>query len=249
MADVGVSTPITLMTTGPAEPVGYRIAKRLLDIAIVSVVLILTIPVILAVVVAIRIDSPGPAIFSQQRMRGRRTPGGARDEHGAWSIEPFTLFKFRTMRAHADHSFHMAYMEAYLSGDEQRLLALRPDRKEGESYRPATDPRVTRVGAALRKLSLDELPQLWNVLRGDMTLVGPRPPMPYEVERYSTSHLRRLASRPGLTGLAQVRGRAAIGFEDVVAYDLEYINHRSVWFDLKILLLTVPTVLTGKGAD
>src|SRR5687767_1906076 len=110
------------------------------------------------------------------------------------------------------------------------------------------DPRITRVGAVLRRLSLDELPQLWNVVRGDMSLVGPRPPLPYELEMYQEHHFRRLDSRPGLTGLAQVRGRTAIGMETTVNLDLEYIANRSIWLDLKILLLTIPIVLM-QGAD
>jgi sugar transferase EpsL len=110
------------------------------------------------------------------------------------------------------------------------------------------DPRITRCGRFLRRTSLDELPQLWNVIRGDMSLVGPRPPIPYELEHYEARHLRRLSVPPGLTGLWQVRGRSRVTFEQMVALDLEYIAHRSLLLDLKILLATVPTVLAGKGA-
>ncbi|MGZ4131503.1 MAG: sugar transferase [Actinomycetota bacterium] len=235
-------------TTGPVESLPYRVAKRALDIAFVVVTGVVMAPLLLLIALAIRLDSPGPAIFAQERIRGRRA---GRDEHGdeIWELEPYTLFKFRTMEVDADHTFHREYMDAYLAGDEELLRAMRPDRKEGESFRPAHDPRVTRVGAILRKLSLDELPQLWNVLRGNMTLVGPRPPMPYEVDRYTPEHLRRLAATPGLTGWAQVQGRAGIRFKEILRFDLDYIKRRSFWFDLKILVLTLPAVLTGKGAD
>jgi lipopolysaccharide/colanic/teichoic acid biosynthesis glycosyltransferase len=237
-----------ISTTGPAESLPYRVAKRALDIVFVVVTGVVMAPLLLLIALAIRLDSPGPAIFAQERVRGRRT-GDGEDGEESWELEPFTLFKFRTMEVDADHTFHREYMEAYLAGDEEQLQAMRPGRKEGESFRPAHDPRVTRVGAILRKLSLDELPQLWNVLRGNMTLVGPRPPMPYEVDRYTDEHLRRLASTPGLTGWAQVRGRAGIRFQEILRCDLDYIQRRSFWFDLKILLLTLPAVLTGKGAD
>jgi lipopolysaccharide/colanic/teichoic acid biosynthesis glycosyltransferase len=240
------TTPIT--TTGPAESRAYRAAKRALDIVFVVATGIVMAPVLLLIALAIRLDSPGPAIFAQERIRGRRK-GRDADGNETWELEPYTLYKFRTMEVDADHTFHREYMDAYLAGDEQRLRAMRPDRKEGESFRPAHDPRVTRVGAILRKLSLDELPQLWNVLRGSMTLVGPRPPMPYEVERYTPEHLRRLAAVPGLTGWAQVQGRAGIRFKEILRFDLDYIARRSFWFDIKILALTLPAVLTAKGAD
>jgi lipopolysaccharide/colanic/teichoic acid biosynthesis glycosyltransferase len=225
---------------------GYLIAKRAIDIALSGALLLFVSPVLLIVALAISLDDGGPAIFAQERMRGRRIR-----KHGVWTwiVEPFTMYKFRTMRRDADPSLHRTYMTAYLAGDEQGLSLLRPGRRAGDTYRPADDPRVTRVGAILRRLSLDELPQLWNVLRGDMSLVGPRPPLAYEVELYREHHLRRLASRPGITGWAQVRGRTTIGMEQMVRLDLEYIARRSIWLDVKILLLTVPAVLMQRGAE
>jgi lipopolysaccharide/colanic/teichoic acid biosynthesis glycosyltransferase len=225
---------------------GYQVAKRVLDVVLSAALLMLLSPVLLLVAIVIKLDDAGPAIFAQERVRGRRV---RKDGAWTWTLQPFTIYKFRTMRMDADPSPHRSYMEAYLAGDEERLSALRPGRREGDSYRPADDPRVTRVGAILRRLSLDELPQLWNVLRGDMSLVGPRPPLPYEVEMYEEHHLRRLASRPGITGWAQVRGRTTIGMEQTVRLDLEYIARQSIWLDLKILLLTIPVVLTQRGAD
>jgi lipopolysaccharide/colanic/teichoic acid biosynthesis glycosyltransferase len=224
----------------------YHAVKRILDIALASLTLMLTLPLFVVIAFAIKLNTPGPVFFAQERLRGRRvrSPGG-----WDWVVEPFTLYKFRTMTIDADQSVHRRYMEAYLSGDEATLTSLRPGREQGDSYRPTNDQRVTRVGAVLRKLSLDELPQLWNVLRGEMSLVGPRPPMLYEVEMYRQHHLLRLTCLPGLTGWAQVKGRCSIGFDDMLRLDIEYLAGQSIWFDLKVLLLTIPVVLSMKGAD
>ena len=227
-----------------AERRRYFAAKRCVDIIGASVLLALASPLLAAIALAIKLDSRGPALFRQERLRGRRIDGGSE-----WALEPFRLYKFRTMVANADPSLHRRYIEAYIARDEAALAELRPGRGNGESYRPLRDPRVTRVGAVLRKLSLDELPQLWNVVRGDMSLVGPRPPLPYEVRMYGERDLRRLTTPQGITGLAQVRGRCSIGFEDLIRHDLEYIGSQSIWFDLRVLALTVPVVLSRRGAD
>jgi lipopolysaccharide/colanic/teichoic acid biosynthesis glycosyltransferase len=191
------------------------------------------------------VDSPGRVIFAQKRLGGRRT---RKDGKWVWEVKPFTLYKFRSMHTDADVVPHRTYMTAYLMGDESELSLLRPGRVDGDSYRPSSDPRVTRVGAVLRELSLDELPQLWNVVLGHMSLVGPRPPLTYEYEMYEERHRGRLSGLPGITGWAQVRGRCTIRFEETVRLDLEYISRRSIWFDVKILLLTVPVVFSRKGA-
>jgi lipopolysaccharide/colanic/teichoic acid biosynthesis glycosyltransferase len=226
----------------------YHAAKRAVDLILGTAMLILTLPLFLLIAIAIELDSPGPVIFAQERVRGRRVRSRS-DGSTSWVFQRFTLYKFRTMVANADPTIHKEYMTAYLASDHERLAALRPDRADGESFRPAEDPRVTRVGRILRKLSLDELPQLWNVIRGDMSLVGPRPPVPYEVELYDTHDLRRLGSLPGITGWAQTHGRCSIEFDEMVRLDLEYIERQSIWLDLKILLITVPLVLSRKGAD
>jgi lipopolysaccharide/colanic/teichoic acid biosynthesis glycosyltransferase len=220
----------------------YRVSKRAGDLVIASLLLLVTLPLMAIVALAIKLDRDGPAIFRQRRIGGRcvRTPDGP-----TWQIRPFVLYKFRTMRVDADPSLHREYMAAYLAGDDDRLGRMRPGRRDGESFRP-DDPRVTRVGRILRKISLDELPQLWNVIKGDMSL---RPPLPYEVEMYREHQFQRLACPPGLTGLAQVKGRSGIRADDLVRLDIEYIHTCSFWLDLKILLLTLPAVLTGKGAD
>ena len=246
MSDAALLHADVLADHGRAERRGYHVAKRAVDIVVASLLLVLASPLLALAAIVIRLDSPGPVVFRQQRLRGRRAK---RDGRWVWEIRSFTLYKLRTMRVDADPHVHRRYMEAYLTGDEECLATMRPGRKHGESYRPAEDPRVTRFGRVLRKLSIDELPQLSNVLRGDMSLVGPRPPVPYEVEHYQSYHLRRLASRPGITGWAQVKGRCAIGFEDMVRLDLEYIARRSAWLDLKVMMLTIPVVLSRKGAD
>jgi len=238
------STATRLSRRHGAPRLRYLVAKRCLDIVGACVLLVLVSPLLAAVAIAIRLDSRGPALFGQQRIRGRRIDGGT-----DWALETFRLYKFRTMVADADPSLHRHYIEAYIARDETALAALRPGRGNGESYRPLRDPRVTRVGAVLRKLSLDELPQLWNVLRGDMSLVGPRPPLPYEVALYGERELQRLTTPQGITGLAQVRGRCSIGFDDLVRYDLEYVASQSVWLDLRVLALTLPVVLSRRGAD
>jgi lipopolysaccharide/colanic/teichoic acid biosynthesis glycosyltransferase len=221
----------------------YFVAKRIVDVVATSLLALLVMPLIPLIVIAIKLDSPGPVIFRQRRIRGRRV------DDGSWVPEPFTLYKFRTMDVDADSALHREYITAYIEGDNARLAALRPGRRDGDSYRPLDDPRVTRVGAVLRRLSLDELPQMWNVVRGDMSLVGPRPSLPYEVAKYRDGDLRRLTTPQGITGLAQVEGRCALGFEDLMRLDLAYLAGRSVWLDLKVMLRTVPVVLSRKGAD
>jgi lipopolysaccharide/colanic/teichoic acid biosynthesis glycosyltransferase len=241
LADAYLQTRLRAMDRG-----GYYIAKRVVDAMLASLFLALAAILLPLIAIAIKLDSPGPILFAQQRLRARRIRA---DGERSWVVEGFTLYKFRTMQTTADSSVHRRYMAAYVVGDEAVLRLLRPDRKDGESYKPVDDERVTRVGRILRRLSLDELPQLWNVLMGDMSLVGPRPPVPYEVDKYRDHHFERLASPPGVTGWAQVRGRCSIGFEEMVRLDLEYIARQSIWFDLKILLLTIPAVLSGKGAE
>ena len=245
MAEVSLPQDLRLPPVMADNRAGYHLAKRAVDLILSSVALLVLAPLFLAIAIAIKLDSPGPVIFAQQRLGGRRA-GRARER--AWMVRPFTLYKFRSMEIDADVDPHRQYMAAYLTGDQSRLSALRPGRREGDSYRPLKDPRVTRVGAFLRKFSLDELPQLWNVVRGEMSFVGPRPPVPYEVELYEERHLGRLTGLPGITGWAQVMGRCTIGFEDMVRLDTEYNTRRSIGFDLKILLLTIPMVLSRRGA-
>jgi lipopolysaccharide/colanic/teichoic acid biosynthesis glycosyltransferase len=246
VADVALtSVALPAVHRGAAEN-AYLVVKRIVDVTLAAIALIVLSPAFLLMIALIKLDDPGPAFYSQERIRGRRA---RRDGSWVWVAEPFTLFKFRTMVDGADPEFHRSYIEAYIAGDERRLGALRPGRRPGESHRPAHDPRVTRVGAVLRRLSIDELPQLWNVIRGDMSLVGPRPPMSYEVAKYDGHALGRFTARSGLTGWAQVNGRTGISYTEGIRLDLEYVRRHSVLFDVWILLVTVPAVLSRKGAD
>lgn len=191
----------------------------------------------------IRLDSPGPAVFVQERVGAKRVYKNGR---WVWQTITFPIYKYRTMRVNAGSKLHQEYIAAYIKGDEAKMAEIRG--KKANTFKMTKDPRVTKVGKFLRKLSLDELPQLFNVLRGEMSIVGPRPPIPYEVELYKPSDMARLAATPGITGWWQVSGRAATSFQEMVELDVEYIHKSSVWMDLKIILLTIPAAITQKGA-
>jgi lipopolysaccharide/colanic/teichoic acid biosynthesis glycosyltransferase len=200
-------------------------AIRLLDLIGAAALLVVLSPLLVLVALTVRIDSPGPAIYRQRRV-GRH-------------LEPFSVAKFRTMHEGARADRHREHVLEMIAADErggQPMVKLEED------------DRVTRVGSLLRRTSMDELPQLWNVLRGEMSLVGPRPPIQYEVDRYPPEAFRRFAVRPGITGLWQVRGRSLLSFREMIALDTEYVERRSLPLNLKILLLTLPTVIHGKGA-
>jgi lipopolysaccharide/colanic/teichoic acid biosynthesis glycosyltransferase len=199
--------------------------RRLLDIVVAGVVLLLLSPVLLIVALAIRLESGGPVIFRQQRL-GRE-------------LHPFSIFKFRSMNDKADATPHREYVES-LIGDQVAS-------ERGRLYKLSVDDRVTKVGRFLRSWSLDELPQLLNVLRGDMALVGPRPVMPYEVDLYPPSYLPRFAVKPGLTGLWQISGRNERTYDEMVRFDIEYAERTSLLLDLRILAKTVPVVLSRRG--
>jgi lipopolysaccharide/colanic/teichoic acid biosynthesis glycosyltransferase len=200
-------------------------AIRLLDLIGAVVLLIVLSPLLILVALTVRLDSPGSPLYRQRRV-GR-------------DLEPFSVAKFRTMRVDAGAEAHRRHVEKMIAAGEREGL---PMSKLEE------DDRVTRVGSFLRRASIDELPQLWNVLRGEMSLVGPRPPIQYEVDRYPPVAFRRFAVRPGITGLWQVRGRSLLSFRQMIELDAEYVERRSLPLNLKILLLTLPTVLHGKGA-
>jgi len=205
-----------------------NVACRALDILVSAILLILLLPLLLAIAVAIRLDSTGWPIFRQRRM--------GRDLH------PFTVNKFRTMRTDAPDEPHREYVLKLIAGHGRAQGEERP------LFKLAADDRVTRLGQVLRRTSLDELPQLWNVLRGDMSLVGPRPPIPYEVEKYPPEWLGRFVVKPGVTGLWQVSGRSELTLAEMIVLDLEYTRRRSLWFNVRILLRTIPTVLNRRGA-
>lgn len=224
----------------------YFFVKRVLDIIIVTSSLILLCPLMLLIALLIRLDSPGGAIFKQERVgaKRRRRPDGSY----YWEQQNFTIYKFRTMCVDAKPQLHQEFMKAVIAGDETRVSRFQEIHDEKARSKMVKDPRITKVGAFLRKTSLDELPQLWNVLTGDMSLVGPRPPIPYEVELYKPWHLQRLNTVPGITGLWQISGRSSTSFDDMVRLDIQYISTQSLGLDLKIMFGTLPAVLFQRGA-
>jgi lipopolysaccharide/colanic/teichoic acid biosynthesis glycosyltransferase len=165
-------------------------------------------------------------------------------------MKPFKMLKFRTMKLNADHAIHLQFVSSFIkSGGRAGQASEAAQGARPGLFKIVDDPRVTTIGRFLRRTSLDELPQLWNVLRGDMSLVGPRPPLQYEVEQYQSWHRRRvLEVKPGVTGLWQVTGRSRTTFDEMVRLDLRYAKTYSFWTDLKILLATPAAVLAGKGA-
>lgn len=213
----------------PVLPVAESRLKRAFDVVFSLTVIIFSLPVVLLLVLLVKLDSRGPAIFSQERVGLR----GAR----------FRMYKFRTMEWGASDDHHRKYAyrliaenRPYVSGGKESL------------YKINDDPRVTRLGRFLRRTSLDELPQFWNVLKGDMSVVGPRPPVMYELAVYEQQHLQRLAGRPGLTGLWQVSGRSRLSFERMVELDVEYLWNWSFWGDLKLIARTIPEIVRSGQA-
>ena len=198
--------------------------KQAIDLVLSFLLLLLALPLMTVIWLAIRLDSKGPAIIVQNRIGYKR--------------RPFKFYKFRTMYWGCSDGRHRAYIKDWMEN--------RPA-ENGSVYKLVNDPRVTRVGAILRRYSLDELPQLFNVLKLDMSLVGPRPALPYEVENYEPWHEQRFEAPPGLTGLWQVSGRNRLSFEDMVRLDIQYLRSWSISLDLRLLAKTIPTVLLGTG--
>lgn len=206
--------------------------KRPMDIVGALVALVLFSPLMLFAAIAVRFSSPGPVIFRQTRL--------------GQSGVPFVFYKFRTMRVDNDDSQHRSYMKALIAGNN--VVANQQDDTR-PLYKVKDSPSVTGVGRFMRKTSIDELPQLFNVLKGDMSLVGPRPPIPYEAENYQSWHLRRVLDiKPGMTGLWQVEGRSKVTFDEMVRMDLRYVRGCSLAMDMRILAKTFPVVLSCEGA-
>jgi lipopolysaccharide/colanic/teichoic acid biosynthesis glycosyltransferase len=215
----GFAPAIPVFEPAAGEGFYLRFGKRVLDVLGAVMGLVLSSPTLLFAALAIKLESRGPVLYRSTRIgRGGR---------------PFTFYKLRSMVNGADRKQH-------------ELFHL--NESDGPVFKIARDPRITRVGRFLRVTSIDELPQLVNVLRGEMSLVGPRPPIPSEVAQYEPWQLRRLAATPGLTCLWQISGRSCIGFQEWMRLDLEYIRQRSFWLDVKILLRTIPAVLSREGA-
>jgi lipopolysaccharide/colanic/teichoic acid biosynthesis glycosyltransferase len=222
---------------------GYFLTKRILDVLLALIILVFLSPLLALIAAAILIYSPGPVLFTQERVGTKRQ---YRKGNPYWRKESFKIYKFRTMKVHSDSSVHQAYVKALIENDRNQMNLLQGENTEVRKL--IHDSRITRPGGLLRKFSLDELPQFWNVLRGDMSLVGPRPAIPYEVEMYKPWHCQRLAAQPGITGLQQVKARCITNFDDQVRLDIEYINDQSLWLDLKIILMTPFVIISAKGA-
>ncbi|MDP2688796.1 MAG: sugar transferase, partial [Deltaproteobacteria bacterium] len=206
--------------------------KRALDITGSVIALIIFLPLFIIIPALVKLSSKGPVLFRQTRVgeRGR----------------PFTFLKFRSMHINGDEHIHSDYVRKLIL-EEKAYKTL--EGGAGKIYKIKDDPRVTPLGRWLRRTSLDELPQFFNVIKGDMSLVGPRPPIPYELENYDAWHLRRVVeAKPGITGLWQVRGRSLTTFSEMVRMDISYINGWSLWLDIKLILLTPWSMLTSRGA-
>lgn len=231
-----VAAMIQRIATAPSSPaaswrVGFLVfswslrnrllkcSKRVFDLLVVMFLLPVALPFMILTAIAIKLDSPGPILFRQERV-------------GKWG-ETFNCLKFRSM---------------YVDADARKNELMHLNEADGVVFKMKKDPRVTCVGRVIRKLSVDELPQMFNVIQGNMSLVGPRPPVPIEVVQYEFDHFRRLDAIPGITGLQQVKGRSDISFERWVELDVQYIEEQSLRKDLWILLMTIPAVISGRGA-
>lgn len=224
--------PVVKMKRGPEE-IGSSGVKRLFDIVVAALALVMLSPFMAVIAIAVKVTSRGPIIFAQERI-GRRG-------------EPFKFYKFRSMKVSADESVHEEYVKELINGNGKAQLVEHGDEEE-EIFKIVDDPRITRVGAFLRKYSLDELPQFWNVLKGDMSVVGPRPALPYEVKEYKSWHRERLLPTPGVSGLWQVQGRSRVTFDEMVFQDVMYGCAQDALADTVICLRTIPAALVGSGA-
>lgn len=224
--------PLLYPELSVAQPAvwNFQIVKRAIDIVFSAILLILLFPVFALVSVLVKLSSPGPVLFKQIRV--------------GHLMEPFTMLKFRTMYVDSDQGVHHRYVSWFITSSDKAQA-----RSEASLFKLTNDDRIPLIGRLLRRTSLDELPQFWNVLIGDMSLVGPRPPLPYELQQYKPWHRSRvLEVKPGITGLWQVVGRSRTTFDEMVRLDLRYARAMSLWSDIKILLATPAAMITGKGA-
>lgn len=233
--------PLSIHAVETQESSGQRFyfcCKRAVDVALAGLLLPLLLPVMLLAAVLIKIDSPGPVLFVQRRIGVRR-----RIQRGRliWELYTFSFYKFRSMVTDADPTPHQMYFESFRRG--------KVGSDSTKPFKLTRDARLTRVGAILRRSSFDELPQLINVLKGEMSLVGPRPAIPYEVALYDEAHYERFRAMPGITGWWQATARSRVGFEEMIRMDIDYARRADLWLDLKILLLTVPAVFSARGAE
>ena len=220
-------TEVGTVAVAPRAGAVSAAVKRLLDVLLASAALIVLAPVLAAVWVAVRVSSPGPAVFKQERLGLEK--------------QPFTMYKFRSMTVGNSDAVHRAFVSAMLTAEAS-------GEKVNGLYKLDGDPRVTTLGAWLRRTSLDELPQLVNIVRGDMSLVGPRPVLAWEAELFRPETMARFRTRPGLTGLWQVSGRSRLTMPQALALDVEYVRRQSLWLDLTILVRTIPAQLRRGAA-
>ncbi len=227
--------PLTVSELGRPKPVRFPRFERAIDIVVAALLLVITASLMVIVAIAVKAESRGPAIY-----RGRRLGLAGR---------PFTVLKFRSMRTDTDDELHRRYVLGLLRDetDDQSAAGV-PSDDNVVAFKLHDDPRITRVGRWIRATTLDELPQLVNVLRGEMSLVGPRPEVPYALEGYEPWHHERFSVRPGLTGLWQVSGRGDLSPSDMLELDIEYARRRNLRLDIEILARTIPAVLRRKGA-
>ena len=218
----------------PADTTRYygprALTKRAFDLILASLMLLVAAPMMLVTALLVKRSSPGPVLFVQERL--------GKDGR------PFKFYKFRSMKHNSDDAIHRQFAAMFINGDDGGCT----ETDSGEKvFKLKRDPRITGIGVFLRRTSLDELPQLFNIIRGDMSLVGPRPPIAYEIENYLPWHMERLKAVPGLTGLWQVSGRSSVSFDEMVHLDIQYINSWSLRRDIMILLKTAPVVMRGTG--
>lgn len=217
----------------PGDSLAYAVAKRAIDLAVSLIALAAFAPLWLAIAAGVKLTSPGPIFYVTETL--------GRDG------KPFRIYKFRTMVARADESVHREFIANYVRENKPFAVEIGPDGRERPVYKVVNDTRITWFGRWLRRTGLDEVPQFLNVLRGEMSVVGPRSPRPFEFDHYEDWHKQRVAVLPGITGLYQVTGRSQASFDEMVRLDLEYIARRTLWLDVSIMLRTVPVMLFGKG--
>jgi lipopolysaccharide/colanic/teichoic acid biosynthesis glycosyltransferase len=222
----------------------YYAVKEFFGFVLSAIILILLSPLMLLIALLIKLDSPGPIIFSQTRVGAQRIRINGRLE---WQRKDFRFYKFRTMIHDADPAIHKAYVQALITNDEEKMAEIQQTNTDVRKL--INDPRITKIGRYLRKLSLDEIPQFFNVIRGDMSIVGPRPAIPYEVDVYQPWQMARLQAKPGITGLQQVTARCITSFDVQVRYDLEYIRRQSLLKDFEIFIATPLAVFKTRGAE
>ncbi len=221
----------------------YYFFKRATDIILSAVALAFLLPLLGIIGILIKLDSPGSAFFVQNRVGTKRIK-----KNGVivWQRTTFPCYKFRTMDQNADTTIHHKYIKALINNDQQQMNQLQNG--SATVNKLINDPRVTKIGRLLRQSSLDELPQFWNVLKGEMSLVGPRPAIPYEIDHYKSWYYDRFNAAQGLTGLWQVTERCKVDFDGMVRLDIDYVERQSLWLDMKILLMTPLAVFSRKGA-